>query len=160
MPIALSPLHCITIGNFDGVHRGHQALLRRAREVAGATGRVTAVTFDPHPMRLLRPEAAPPTVLTMPDRRQALLAGGADEVRVLQVDRSLLEQDAAAFIRSLHADLRFDAIVEGPDFRFGKGRHGDLALLRLEGGALGFDVIPVEPVLVALSDGASAPANP
>jgi riboflavin kinase/FMN adenylyltransferase len=152
-------LRSVTIGNFDGVHLGHQALLSRAREVAGPAGIVTAVTFEPHPMRLLRPEAAPQTVQTPVERRQMLLEAGATDVRVLQVDRALLDQDAATFIRALHADLGFQAIVEGPDFRFGKGRKGDLALLRAEGERAGFRVEIVEPVDVRLADGSTAAAS-
>lgn len=138
---------------------GHRALLARARDVAGPGGSVIAVTFDPHPMRLLRPEAAPQTVQTASERQTALRAAGADEVRVMQVDRALLDQEASAFIRSLHAELRFDAIVEGPDFRFGKARRGDLALLRTEGQALGFRIEVVEPMQVKLSDGSTAAAS-
>jgi riboflavin kinase/FMN adenylyltransferase len=152
-------LHCVTIGNFDGVHLGHQALLSRAREVAGASGEVTAVTFEPHPMRLLRPEAAPQTVQTPSERREALLGAGATGVRVLQVDRALLDQDAATFIRELHAELGFQVIVEGPDFRFGKGRKGDLALLKAEGEKAGFRVELVDPVNVRLADGSTAAAS-
>jgi riboflavin kinase/FMN adenylyltransferase len=110
-------------------------------------------------MRLLRPEAAPQTVQTPAERRTALLSAGADEVQVMQVDRALLDQEASAFIRSLHAELRFEAIVEGPDFRFGKARRGDLALLRAEGQTLGFRVEVVDPVQVKMADGASAAAS-
>jgi riboflavin kinase/FMN adenylyltransferase len=110
-------------------------------------------------MRLLRPEAAPQTVQTPVERRQMLLEAGATDVRVLQVDRALLDQDAATFIRALHADLGFQAIVEGPDFRFGKGRKGELALLRAEGERAGFRVEIVEPVDVRLADGSTAAAS-
>ena len=110
-------------------------------------------------MRLLRPEAAPQTVQTPSERRDALLAAGATDVRILQVDRALLDQEASAFIRSLHAELGFQAIVEGPDFRFGKGRKGDLALLRTEGERAGFRVEVVDPVDVRLADGSTAAAS-
>jgi riboflavin kinase/FMN adenylyltransferase len=120
---------------------------------------VTAVTFEPHPMRLLRPEAAPQTVQTPSERREALLGAGATSVRVLQVDRALLDQDAATFIRALHAELGFQVIVEGPDFRFGKGRKGDLALLKAEGEKAGFRVELVDPVDVRLADGSTAAAS-
>lgn len=155
----ISLLLCVTIGNFDGVHLGHRALIDRARKVAGASGRVIAVTFEPHPLRLLRPEIAPQTVQLPAERRQALLDAGATDVRVLEVDRSLLQMEASAFLEWLRRDTGFDAIVEGPDFHFGKGRGGDIALLRKEGGRLGFTVEVVEPVLVQLSDGATAAAS-
>lgn len=110
-------------------------------------------------MRLLRPEAAPQTVQTPSERRETLLSAGASEVRVLQVDRALLDQEASAFIRSLHTELGFQAIVEGPDFRFGKGRKGDLALLWSEGEKSGFRVEVVDPVDVRLADGSTAAAS-
>ena len=155
----ISLLHCVSIGNFDGVHIGHRALIDRARKVAGPSGRVTAVTFEPHPLRLLRPEVAPQTVQLPAERRQSLLDAGANDVRVLEVNRSLLAMEAAAFIEWLRADTGFEAIVEGPDFHFGKSRGGDVALLQREAGRLGFTVEVVEPVQVQLSDGGVAPAS-
>ena len=155
----ISLLHCVTIGNFDGVHLGHRALIDRARKVAGPSGRVTAVTFEPHPLRLLRPELAPQTVQLPAERRQALLDAGVTDVRVLEVNRALLQMEATTFLAWLRQDIGFDAIVEGPDFHFGKGRGGDIALLRQEGGRCGFTVEVVEPVMVQLSDGGTAAAS-
>lgn len=155
----LFPLHCVSIGNFDGVHVGHRALLDRALQVAGPGGRVTAVTFEPHPLRLLRPEVAPQTIQLPAERRQTLLQAGATDVRVLEVNRALLDMQAGDFVDWLRRDLGFDGIVEGPDFHFGKGRGGDVALLRERGAKDGFRVEVVEPVLVTLADGASAPAS-
>jgi riboflavin kinase/FMN adenylyltransferase len=155
----ISLLLCVTIGNFDGVHVGHRALIDRARRVAGPSGRVVAVTFEPHPLRLLRPELAPQNVQLPAERRQALIDAGVDEVRVLEVNRTLLQREATDFLAWLRTDTGFDAIVEGPDFHFGKGRGGDVPLLRREGSRLGFAVEVVEPVQVQLSDGATAAAS-
>ena len=155
----ISLLHCVTIGNFDGVHIGHRALIDQARKVAGPSGRVTAVTFEPHPLRLLRPEVAPQTIQLPAERRQALLDAGATDVRVLEVNRALLQMEAVAFLEWLRQDTGFDAIVEGPDFHFGKARGGDVTLLRREGGRLGFTLEVVEPVQVQLSDGGTAAAS-
>jgi riboflavin kinase/FMN adenylyltransferase len=152
-------LRCVTIGNFDGVHLGHQALLARARAVAGPGGTVVAVTFEPHPMRLLRPELAPQNVQLPVERLQALRDAGADEVRVLEVKPSLLGMSAEDFIEWLKRDVGFDGIVEGPDFHFGKGRGGDIDLLRTMGAKLGFRVEMVEPVQVQLGDAGVAPAS-
>jgi riboflavin kinase/FMN adenylyltransferase len=155
----LFALRCVTIGNFDGVHRGHQALLQAARRLAGPEGQVVAVTFHPHPMRLLRPEAAPQNVQLPAERERALRDAGADEVRTLEVDRDLLGMTAERFIQWLHGDIRFDGIVEGSDFRFGKGRGGDIAMLAREGERSGFRVEPVAPVEITLKDGGTAPAS-
>lgn len=155
----LFALRCITIGNFDGVHLGHQALLQAARRLAGPGGQVVAVTFHPHPMRLLRPEAAPQNVQLPAERERSLRQAGADQVRTLEVNRDLLSMTAEAFVDWLHADLRFDGIVEGGDFRFGRGRGGDMALLRSRGERLAFRVEPVPAVEVSLRDGSSAPAS-
>lgn len=155
----LVPLLCVSIGNFDGVHVGHQALLDRARQVAGPGGRVIAVTFEPHPLRLLRPEVAPQNIQLTSERRAALQQAGASDVRVLEVNRALLDMQGDAFLDWLRRDLAFDAIVEGPDFHFGKGRGGDVDLLRRRGQKDGFRVEVVEPVSVTLSDGAAAAAS-
>ncbi len=150
----------ITIGNFDGVHRGHEALVRAARRAVGrAAGRggdetrVVAVTFEPHPAVLLRPEAIPPRLSLEAERTRLLRACGADEVLTLDPRSGLLERDPAAFLDELRERLPFDVIVEGPDFRFGKGRAGSVETLR-ELGARGsrFETIVVDPVDVMLTD--------
>ena len=110
-------------------------------------------------MRLLRPEAAPQNVQLPAERERALREAGADEVRTLEVNRDLLGMTAERFVEWLHGDLRFEGIVEGGDFRFGRGRGGDMELLRREGERLGFRVRPIDPVEVTLRDGATAPAS-
>ncbi len=150
----------ITIGNFDGVHAGHAALLAAARRWADAhSARVVAMSFDPHPASVLRPDAAPARLTTFARRRELLLAGGADEVRRLEPTPELLGQSARSFIEHLTADHHPVAIVEGPDFHFGRGRTGNVALLREMGKDLGFEVESVPPVSAALSNQQIVPAS-
>ena len=140
----------IAIGNFDGVHRGHveivRQLLRRARDVDGTA---IVFTFDPHPVRLLRPEQCPPP-LTWTERKAELLAQhGVDWIVAYPTDRSLLELPASEFFAQIIVErLDARAMVEGPNFFFGHNREGDVDLLRrltTEAGIV-FDV--VEPFLV------------
>ncbi len=142
----------ITIGNFDGVHLGHQALVRLARDAVGGGGRVVGVTFDPHPLAVLRPGEAPPRLLPLAGRIEALRRAGADEVEVLDATETFLATEATAFIEELHRRLRFRVIVEGPRFRFGRGRGGSVELLRGIGERLGFRTVVAEPVQVRLRD--------
>jgi riboflavin kinase/FMN adenylyltransferase len=150
----------ITIGTFDGVHAGHAALVGRAREIGGAnSARVVAVTFDPHPLTRLRPDAAPPRLTTF-ERKSALLrAAGADEVVRLTPDDATLHLTAEEFVRGLVEGYAPVAFVEGPTFRFGHGRAGDTRALAALGTSLGFTVEVLEPVEVTLCDGTVAPAT-
>jgi len=143
----------LTLGNFDGVHLGHAALLVRARELAGETGRVTALVFDPHPRLVLSPaDPAPAILTTFEQRRAAILAAGADEVLRLTPTPALLAQEPEAFIQSLVREHAPTWIVEGHDFRFGKGRRGDEHLLRELGEVHGFGLEIVGERLVPLCD--------
>lgn len=149
----------ITIGNFDGVHAGHAALVRRARDIAGRDGRVIAIAFDPHPAALLRPERTPPRLTTFARRVQLLRAAGVDDVVRLEPTHQLLALTADEFIRDLVERLAPSCIVEGPDFHFGKGRTGTLDVLRALGERHGFS-LHVEPaVSLALNDHTIAPAS-
>jgi riboflavin kinase/FMN adenylyltransferase len=121
----------VTVGNFDGVHRGHQRLIRRLRERADAAGRpALVITFNPHPVALLRPEKAP-VPLVWPEREIALLReAGATEVGVFRTGRWLLDLSARAFFdRVIVAQLHARGMVEGPNFAFGHDRRGDVAVL-------------------------------
>jgi riboflavin kinase/FMN adenylyltransferase len=149
------PPTVVTIGNFDGVHAGHTALLARARELAaaGPAGtRVVALVFDPHPLTRIDPERAPERLTTFEQRTDLLGAAGVQEVVRLEPTGHLLGQSPEEFIGQLVADLAPIAIVEGPDFRFGRGRAGDIQTLCQLGRRHGFEVSVVEPVAVALSD--------
>lgn len=146
-------MRATVIGNFDGVHCGHRHLLRLAREAA-AGGPVVAVTFEPHPRAVLAPEAPVERLTSAEERRELLVCQGlADEVVELTPTSELLGRTAAEFTSWLHQLLRFDLIAVGGDFRFGRARAGDVALLRAEGARLGFDVLEVDAVEVRLPDG-------
>ncbi|MCA9153557.1 MAG: bifunctional riboflavin kinase/FAD synthetase [Planctomycetales bacterium] len=122
----------LTIGNFDGVHRGHAAIIERLKAQAAKVGGPAVVfTFDPHPVRLLRPEAAPPP-LTWTDRKAELLAElGVDAVIAYPTDRALLALTAAEFFqRIVREALAARAVVEGPNFYFGRDRQGNTETLR------------------------------
>lgn len=153
------PRTVLSIGNFDGVHIGHAALLHRARELAGADGRVVAISFDPHPATILRPERTPPRLTTFARREELLRGLGADVVEKLEPTPALLAMSAEEFIRGLVARHEPAWIIEGPDFHFGKGRSGTLDLLRSLGAANGYS-LRVEPaVTLGLHDQLIAPAS-
>jgi riboflavin kinase/FMN adenylyltransferase len=126
----------VTIGNFDGVHRGHQHLLA----AAAAAGRpVVAVTFDPHPARLFAPDKAPRLLCTLERRIELLREHGADEIRVLAFDREIAGWSPAEFIeRVIVGELRATAVVVGENFHFGARAAGDVATLVAAGAAAGF----------------------
>lgn len=148
----------VIIGNFDGVHAGHAALVRRARELAdraafGSPGaRVAAMVFHPHPLTILRPESAPEMLMTFERRAELLRAMGVDDVVRLEPRPEILRESPAEFIDSVFARFNPCAIVEGRDFRFGKGRSGDVGTLAELCAARGSTASIVEPVTVALSD--------
>ncbi|MET0523843.1 MAG: bifunctional riboflavin kinase/FAD synthetase [Nocardioides sp.] len=125
----------VVIGNFDGVHRGHQAVIGRARAVADAQGlTVVAVTFDPHPMAVLRPEHAPSTLTTIAARAELLAGAGVDAVLALPFDRDMASWSPVEFIdRVLVGCLHAAAVVVGANFRFGNRASGDVATLREAG---------------------------
>lgn len=146
----------ITIGNFDGVHVGHAALVRAARRLAGPAGRVLALAFHPHPIGRLRPGQAPALLSTFEQREAWLREAGADVVEQLDPTPELLSLDPESFVRSKIDRYRLARnhswFVEGTDFHFGKGRAGTIATLQSLGPALGFGVEVVPPVEAALSD--------
>ncbi|MEV5002886.1 bifunctional riboflavin kinase/FAD synthetase [Nocardioides sp. LML1-1-1.1] len=126
----------VTIGNFDGMHLGHQHVVRRAREVAGEVGvdHVVAVTFDPHPIAVLRPEHAPPTLTTIDERLRLLGEAGVDDVLVIPFSRDIAAWTPAEFIQRILLDtLHVKAVVVGANFRFGNRAAGDCNLLRSAG---------------------------
>jgi riboflavin kinase/FMN adenylyltransferase len=142
----------ITIGTFDGVHHGHAALVHAARNAVGPSGRVVAMVFDPNPLSVLAPAKSPARLSTFDQRQLWLSAAGADSVIRLEPTRELLAQEPRAFIESIVREHRPSFIVEGPDFRFGRARAGDVMTLHSLGQSLGFSTIVVDPVEVALTD--------
>lgn len=135
----------VTIGVFDGVHRGHQALLGAARREADARGLpLIAMTFDPHPLAVIGPRQAPTSLATLAYRNQLLRRAGADDVAVLLFDENTAHMPAEAFVRDiLVGRLGARVVVVGADFRFGHRAAGTLVTLEEEGAALGFDVVDV-----------------
>lgn len=140
----------VTLGNFDGIHVGHQALIKSAVDDAVHLGvRSAVLTFEPHPLQVLVPERAPKMLLTHKDKMQLLQSLGVDCVLIQQFDRSFAAIGAEQFVgKFLVERLRAKKVWVGKDLRFGKGRAGDIEKLRLWGDQLGFDVGVVEPVMV------------
>ncbi|REK05425.1 MAG: bifunctional riboflavin kinase/FAD synthetase [Planctomycetota bacterium] len=140
----------VAIGNFDGVHLGHARIVDRVIEKArDAGGAALVFTFDPHPVRLLRPQQAPPP-LTWTQRKAQLLAElGIDAVIAFPTDEELLALEASEFFeRIVRRQLDARAIVEGPNFCFGRGRKGTIDVLRSLAEADGISLDVVEPVVV------------
>jgi riboflavin kinase / FMN adenylyltransferase len=122
----------VTVGNFDGVHLGHQRVVGRAREVAQQHGDlpVVAVTFDPHPMAVLRPEHAPPTLTTLETRAALLGSAGVDHVLVVPFSREVASWSPERFVTEILVDaLHAREVVVGANFRFGTKASGDVATL-------------------------------
>jgi riboflavin kinase / FMN adenylyltransferase len=132
----------VTIGNFDGVHKGHQALLKqvisKAKKIAGTS---VALTFEPHPLRALGIDTPP--VITRHDQKMELLdASGIDVVMCLPFDKAFAAIPAREFIEKILVDkIGMKAIIIGPDYTFGKNRTGNIDLLREQGLILGFETI-------------------
>ncbi len=138
----------ITIGNFDGVHLGHRAMIGRLQQEAEARGAPTAVvTFEPHPMERLFPQRAPARLTGPREKLRRLADTGVDAVIVLRFDGRLAAASPDAFAGELlgrHLGPRF--VLIGEDFRFGRQKQGDLELLREVGKRWGYEVAPMETV--------------
>ena len=136
----------VTVGSFDGVHKGHEAVLSEIAARARAAGRHSVlVTFDPHPLAVVNPAAAPPLLTTGPERREILAQTGLDYAVLLRFDRALAAMSPEAFVREILVDgCGMRELVIGPDHGFGQGRQGDVELLRCLGAEMGFlvDVVP------------------
>jgi len=140
----------VAIGNFDGVHVGHRALIARARELAAGSGALAvALTFDPHPAALLAPAHAPRRLTSIPRRVELLAQAGVDAVVVEPFTRELAGASAEAFVDELVIGaLGAGAIVVGYDFSYGQGRSGTIATLEAHCRRVGVDVAIVAPVTV------------
>ncbi len=123
----------VVVGNFDGVHRGHRAVVTRAHAVSArlSLGHVVAVTFDPHPIAVLRPEHAPMNLTTVDQRVELLSAAGVDDVLVVPFDPDVAQWPPERFVEEVLMDtLNAAAVIVGANFRFGARAAGDVALLR------------------------------
>lgn len=138
----------VTIGNFDGVHLGHQAMIAKLRETAARRGRPAyVVTFEPHPAEYLTPLRAPARLTGLREKLQRLASTGIDGVCVLKFDRDLAGSDAVSFANDLlSGQLDVSHILIGDDFRFGSARGGDWQLLQELGQRAGFDVCSMATV--------------
>lgn len=146
----LSPPVILTIGNFDGLHRGHKRVLRkvitRAREEGGTS---CVVTFEPHPLKILRPESAPQLIQTRAQKRSILAHLGVEVLVEVPFTRAFAQVEAEAFARLLAASLVPLEIYIGEDFHFGRGRKGGIELLQSVQGELGFSAMAFPKLKVA-----------
>lgn len=140
----------LSVGNFDGVHRGHVALLEELRREAEAVhGPAVALTFDPHPLLLLRPDSYPPPLTTPAERARLLQAHGADHVVVLGTTHDLLRLTAEEFFeRVVRGHFAARAMVEGGSFGFGRGRGGNVVTLAELCRRDGLGLVVVPPLLL------------
>lgn len=139
---------CVAIGVFDGVHLGHQALIQRALdEAARIGGSAVVLTFDPHPVRILRPETAPRLLTSTPHKLRLIEKLGCENLLLLNFDLEFAEQSAETFIERLAEHAKpLKAICVGHQWVFGKNRAGNIELLQSLGARLGFESIEIEPV--------------
>ncbi|MCE7797733.1 bifunctional riboflavin kinase/FAD synthetase [Sphingobium sufflavum] len=137
----------VALGNFDGFHLGHQAVVGRAVRRAAEGGRpVIVATFDPHPARFFRPDALPFRLTTLDQRERLFAAAGASAMLVFRFDAAMAATSAQDFVRMLVEDVGAVGVVTGADFTFGKARTGSVATLTELGAAMGFVVKAVDPI--------------
>jgi riboflavin kinase/FMN adenylyltransferase len=138
----------LALGNFDGLHRGHAKILDRVRRRAGERGGTpAAMTFDPHPPRVVRPDKAPQLLMTTEQRLEALQRAGMQGVAVLRFTRELSLWDPDMFVRTVLVEwLRAVEVWVGADFTFGHERAGTFSVLRTLGARYGFRAEKIDPV--------------
>ena len=138
----------LALGNFDGLHRGHQKIVERVKRGAAEHGGTPmAMTFDPHPPRVVRPDKAQPLLMTKAQRLEALHDAGITCVAVVRFTRELSEWDPETFVRAVLVDwLRVSEVWVGANFLFGHGRSGNFSLLRRLGQRYGFRADKIDPV--------------
>jgi riboflavin kinase / FMN adenylyltransferase len=149
----------ITIGAYDGVHRGHQTVISEVRRLAASLdARSVVVTFDRHPASVVRPESAPQLLTDLAQKLELLSDTGVDATVVVPFDQERASESAEDFVRTVLVDcLQTRLIVVGEDFHFGNQRRGNVALLRAAGASLDFDVEPLE--LIPRTDGVDEPVS-
>ena len=141
----------VAIGNFDGVHRGHMALVDSCRDLAGPGEPVGVLTFEPLPMAFFRPAQAPARLNTVYQKLEILASQGVDLVWMMRFDQEFAMLSAREFVRQvLVSDLNIRCVVVGEDFRFGRGKEGNVSMVRALGREFGFEVDIVPAVI---SDG-------
>jgi len=139
----------VTIGNFDGLHHGHHALLRQCRDLVSSDQRVAVVTFEPLPMAYFSPQNAPARLTTVREKLAILRSLGVDLTWMMRFDEAFASLSARAFVEQvLVRGLSARAVVVGHDFHFGKGREGNADRLRELGDEFGFEEYIVPPVVL------------
>jgi riboflavin kinase/FMN adenylyltransferase len=154
IPSDLGPT-VVTLGNFDGVHRGHREVLARVvREAASRGATPVAVTFEPHPVAVLHPERAPAMIMSLEQRLDALESVGLAAVLVLEFTREFAQQTPEEFVEGTFVDgLKAVAVVVGKDTRFGVRNSGDVETLRSLGAQHGFEVLALDDIGEAAPEG-------
>jgi riboflavin kinase / FMN adenylyltransferase len=149
----------VTIGAYDGVHLGHQAVIAEVRRLAAERGAKSAVvTFDRHPALVVRPESAPQSLTDLDQKLEMLADTGIDATVVIAFDERRASEEPEEFVREVLVDgLHAVVVVVGEDFHFGHHRRGNVPLLRELGAQDGFEVLPVS--LVARADGVDEPVS-
>jgi riboflavin kinase/FMN adenylyltransferase len=143
------PAPVAALGNFDGMHRGHQALIDQVRQRAAAIGGTpVAVIFEPHPAQILRPEKAPPLLMTLDQKLAALEAAGLGGVAIVRFSHEVSRWEPELFVQRVLLDwLRVSEVWVGENFLFGRDRTGTFTLLRALGEDKGFRTEKIDPVL-------------
>jgi riboflavin kinase/FMN adenylyltransferase len=138
----------LALGNFDGVHRGHRKILERVSRVAGERGATSLVmTFDPHPPRIVRPDKAPPLLMTKAQRLEALADAGLHGAAIVRFTPELSRWDPEMFVRTVLVEwLHVSEVWVGANFLFGHDRAGNFSMLRTLGARYGFKAEKIDPV--------------
>ena len=142
------PHPVLALGNFDGLHRGHVKIIERIRRGASErAGTPVVLTFDPHPPRVLRPDKAPPLLMTMEQKLAALDRAGVQGVAIVRFTEELSQWEPEVFVRRVLVDwLRVAEVWVGADFLFGRNRSGNFTLLRSLGQQHGFRAEKIDPI--------------
>src|SRR5579864_3464789 len=138
----------LALGNFDGLHRGHRKILDRVQRIAGERGATSVVmTFDPHPPRVVRPDKAPPLLMTKAQKLEALAADGVQGAAIVRFTLELSQWDPETFVRTVLVEwLHVNEVWVGANFLFGHDRSGNFSLLRTLGARYGFRTEKIDPV--------------
>jgi riboflavin kinase/FMN adenylyltransferase len=138
----------LALGNFDGLHRGHRKILDRLQRVAGERRATSVVmTFDPHPPRVVRPDKAPPLLMTKTQKLEGLAQAGVDGAAIVRFTHELSQWEPETFVRTVLVDwLRVSEVWVGANFLFGHDRSGNFSLLRTLGARYGFKAEKIDPV--------------
>ena len=149
---SLAPGGVLSVGNFDGVHLGHRKIIETARGLLAPGARLALVTFEPHPLTVLRPDLAPPRLTPPGQKRELLAAAGVDDLVELPPSPDVLDLTAEAFWAILRDEVRPTHVVEGKRFNFGKGRGGTINKLREWAAASDVTLVVIDGVSVPLLD--------